>query len=76
MSMADWLKVLFVLLLLTSTAVATEDLPGQINGRVLDETGRPILGASVSALWGANGLIWKEVVAVRSTEPEAPKPET
>jgi hypothetical protein len=75
MSMANRLAVLFALFILTSTGVATEDLPGQINGRVLDETGRPILSASVSELRGANGLIWKEVVAVRGTEPEAPKPE-
>jgi hypothetical protein len=41
-----------------------------ITGRVLDEAGRPISGATVAPFWGANGLDWDQVVAVRNTEPE------
>ncbi len=37
----------------------------------MDELGRPVPGASVSAFWSANGLSWEQVKALRDDEPEA-----
>ena len=58
--------VLFLLCPVASSA----DEPKQVGGRVLDEAGRPVAGASVSACWAANGLNWDQVVALGNKEPE------
>ena len=68
--MAPRFAAVMVLFPLACSGVAAEDAPKRVVGRVVDEAGRPILGASVSALWGANGLTWNQVAAVRGTEPE------
>ncbi len=59
-----------VLVLLATSGVSAEDAANRVNGRVLDEAGRPVAGASVSAFWGANGMDWDQVVASRGAEPE------
>lgn len=64
------LRAIAVLCLLTSPGLAADDPARRVHGRVLDEAGRPVPGASVSGTWGANGLDWERVVAVRETEPE------
>ena len=47
--------------LLISSVVAADDTSGRVTGQVVDEAGRPVPGASVSALWGANGQTWDRV---------------
>jgi hypothetical protein len=69
------ISVLFLLacsglFLLACSVDAAEDAVKLVMGRVVDEAGRPVPGASVSAVWGANGLDWDRVVAVRDAEPE------
>jgi hypothetical protein len=68
--MAPRFAAVIVLFPLACSGVAAEDAQKRVKGRVIDEAGRPFLGASVSALWGANGLTWNQVAAVRGTEPE------
>jgi hypothetical protein len=68
--MVPRLCTITVLCLLAPFGLAAEDTTKRINGRVLDEAGRPVPGASVSGFWGANGLDWDQVVAVRDTKPE------
>jgi peroxiredoxin len=60
----------FALLLLIAPEASAADEPKNIMGRVIDEGGRPALGASVSAYWAANGLDWDQVVALGGKEPE------
>ncbi len=68
--MTSRLGVIAVLFLLASPGFAAEDEAKRICGRVVDEAGRPVPGASVSGTWGANGLDWDQVVAIRDAEPE------
>ena len=58
-----------VLLSLVPVASSADDSK-KVSGRVLDEAGRPVPGASVSAFWAANGLDWDQVVALGNKEPE------
>jgi len=58
-----------VLLLIAPAALAAEE-PKKINGRVVDQAGRAVPGASVAAFWCANGMNWDQVVALGSKEPE------
>jgi peroxiredoxin len=60
----------FALLLLAPTTALLADEPRKISGLVIDEQGRPVSGASVSAIWAANGLNWDQVVALGNKEPE------
>ncbi len=59
-----------VLLLLIAPFGAPADEPGVVFGRVVDPAGLPAAGAEVSAFWGANGLRWEQVEAVRDKEPD------
>ncbi len=60
-----------LLLLFPATGTAAEGAVAMWTGRVVDELGRPVPGASVSAFWSANGLSWDQVQALRDDEPEA-----
>jgi peroxiredoxin len=60
----------FALLLLIAPAASPADEPKKISGRVADQAGRAVPGASVAAVWGANGLNWDQVVALGSKEPQ------
>lgn len=39
-----------------SSAAYPADEPQRVTGRILDQEGKPVPGASISELWGANGL--------------------
>ncbi len=60
--------VLVFLLFLPATLSADE--PKTLSGQVVDPSGHPVEGASVSAYWAANGLDWDQVVALGNKEPE------
>jgi alkyl hydroperoxide reductase subunit AhpC len=60
----------FTILMLIAPRALPADEPKKITGRVVDQVGIPVAGASVSAFWAANGLNWDQVVAVRDKEPE------
>lgn len=59
-----------LVVLLTASAAFSAEEPQKLGGRVLDASGVPVAGASVSAFWSANGLDWDQVVASREKEPE------
>ncbi|WP_435021380.1 redoxin domain-containing protein [Tundrisphaera sp. TA3] len=58
-------------LLLSVPWDATGEEPKTVVGRVVDEAGRPVEGADISAFWGANGKAWEQVVDLRAKDPEA-----
>jgi hypothetical protein len=64
------LSAVVLLCLLAASGRAAEDEKPRFHGRVLDEEGRTVPGASVAAFWAANGLDWSQVVAAREKEPE------
>ncbi len=61
---------LFLMSWLMVAGLAGADEPKMVSGRILDQAGRPASGAVVAANWGANGLNWEQVVAVRDKEPD------
>ena len=60
-------RAIAVLLLLAPVA-SSADEPKKVGGRVLDEAGHPVPGASVSAVWSANGLSWEQFDAIPDAE--------
>ncbi len=67
--MSTRLGTVLVFLLFVPATLSAEE-PKKVGGRVVDPSGRPVEGASVSAFWGANGLDWDQVVALGNKEPE------
>ncbi len=61
---------ILVLVLFASSSLVAQEEAKRVRGRVVDEAGRPVAGASVSALWGANGLDKDQVVALQGAQPE------
>ncbi len=62
--------MMVALCFLSPSVSSAADDAQPVNGRVVDEAGRPVAGASVSAFWAANGLEWEQVEALRQSEPE------
>jgi hypothetical protein len=63
-------RILMAVFVLIPRHTACAQEAKHVTGRVLDGAGEPVSGATVAPLWGANGLDWDQVAAVRSTEPE------
>jgi hypothetical protein len=63
-------EALALLVLLWPIGSRAADEPKQIRGRVVDRSGLPAGGASVSAFWVANGLSWDQFQAIGDQEAE------
>jgi hypothetical protein len=61
---------LAVLLLISRATAAGDEARPLVEGRVVDEAGRPVAGAAVSGLWGANGVEGDRVAALGRSRPE------
>src|SRR5580698_2105141 len=64
--------LLSLLLIGVGTAAAAEKI-WTLRGRVLDQEGRPVAGASVATVWGANGVTLEQLE--RSEKDGKPHPE-
>lgn len=47
-----------------SSAAYSDDEPPRVTGRILDREGKPVSGASISELWGSNGLNADQVASI------------
>jgi hypothetical protein len=67
--MSTRLGTILVLSLFLPAAFSAEE-PKKVGGRVVDPSGHPVEGASVSSYWAANGLDWDQVIALGDKNPE------
>ena len=64
------IATLAAVLLISPLALAADEETKRVTGRIVDEAGRPAAGVEVGPVWGANGLRWEQVAAIRKKNPE------